>query len=452
MDNRPLSVTAQNVTDVSMKSKLKSSKYFTEKRETATVAAGESLEILASSGTKITTVESIAKVLSLATIINPSIASDINEFIPILTKWDSLTFKEKSQKYSTHICNELNVFIYFKDKEFFNQVIMPFIKSKLIKCFIDKWLLNEDLIEYIEDSTKFGLLNDFEIILLYYSFKDNEKISEKLKNYLTNKIERMEKKNKSNTNEIKKIFDIIIENGEELDRDDDDDEEEEEVEVEEADESIEYEDFQVEEECAMEMEEPVRTMRPKFKRAAAKAAPRMMMSAPMAMDMAMASAPQSVAVGMAPPPPAPAPGNALFSVNAAPQLFSASRNSNIMKKLDVLKSKVQKEGAMFYEEIEKTTIWSETGNWKSSINETRSIEMNPYWKDVFEAINAQGKVLSKNFISILNKSFTELIFACALMDLPLTSKDNQEVTLNSQTYKINTKSNIIILYKQLMVS
>jgi len=248
VDNRPLSVTAQSVTDVSMKSKLKSNKYFTEKRETATVAAGESLEILASSGTKITTVESIAKVLSLATIINPSIASDINEFVPILTKWDSLTFKEKSQKYSTHICNELNVFIYFKDKEFFNQVIMPFIKSKLIKCFIDKWLLNEDLIEYIEDSTKFGLLNDFEIILLYYSFKDNEKISEKLKNYLTNKIERMEKKNKSNTNEIKKIFDTIIENGEELDRDDDEDDEEEEVE--EAAENVEFEageeDFQVE--------------------------------------------------------------------------------------------------------------------------------------------------------------------------------------------------------------
>jgi len=138
--------------------------------------------------------------------------------------------------------------------------------------------------------------------------------------------------------------------------------------------------------------------------------------------------------------------------NAAPPMLGARMNINNMKKLDELKAKVKKEGAMFYEEIEKTTIWSETGNWKSSINETTSIEMNLFWKDVFENINTQGKVLSKNFINILNNSFTELIFACALMDLPLTSKDNQEVTLNSQTYKINTKSNIIILYKQLMVS
>jgi len=452
----------QSVTDVSMASKLKSDKYYTEKRETATVASGESLEILASSGTKITTVESISKVLSLAAIIHPSIASDINEFSPILTKWHSLTFKEKCQKYSSHICNELNVFIYFKDREFFNQVIMPFIKSKLIKCFIDKWLLREDLMEYVEYSKKFNTLNDFEVILLYQSFKDDSSIAEKLKSYIESKIQIMEKKNKTKVNEMKKIFDTIIENGEELNDDDDDDDEDEDIEMEEEecnDECVAEAEMMCEEECFDICDAPASSMTRGMTRGMTRSSANTfksinLMSAPMS---APGMAPMN-ALGMAPmdapgmAPMAPMALNAMVSMAPMPQMMGASRNIKSMKKLDDVKSKIKKEGAMFYEEIEKTTVWSETGNWKSSINETIDIKMNPYWKDVFKSSNDQGKILSKNFLSILNKSFTELIFACALMDLPLTSKDNQEVTIKAQIYKINTKSNIIVLFKQLMVN
>ncbi|OUM70182.1 hypothetical protein PIROE2DRAFT_68451 [Piromyces sp. E2] len=437
IDNKASNVMTQNVTDVSMASKLKSNKYYTEKRETATVASGECLEILASSGTKITTVESIAKVLSLAAIINPSIDGDINEFTPILTKWNSFTFKEKSQKYSSHICNELNLFIYFKDREFFNQVIMPFIKSKLIKCFIDKWLLHEDLMEYIEDSNKFNKLNDFEVILLYQSFKNDNIISEKLKNYIENKIQRMNKKNKSNVNEMKKIFDTIIENGEELDKDIDMSEDEDEDENKD-DGDI---DFEIEECEACEEEEE------EEEEVSGGANPyRGIMLQPQSISKPT-MAPMAAMARMA-----PMTQMAPMVSMASNQLLGIGRNSINIKKLDNIKSKIKKEGAMFYEEIEKTTVWSETGYWKSSIYDTINITMNPFWKDVFENANAQGEVLSKNFLSILDNSFTELIFACAVMNLPLISKDNQEVTINAQTYKINTKSNIIVLFKQLMES
>ncbi|ORX45405.1 hypothetical protein BCR36DRAFT_333217 [Piromyces finnis] len=434
---RSSNIFTQNVSDTSMISKLHSDKYYTEKRETATIASGESFEILASSGTKITTVESIAKVLSLASIINPSITNTIKEFSSILTKWDSFTFKEKSQKYSSHICNEINVFIYFKDKEFFNQVIMPFLKSKLIKCFIDKWLLHEDLMEYINDSKKFYALNDFELILLKQAFKDNHSIAEKLTNYLKNKIERMEKKNKSNIGKMKKIFDTIIENGEELNEDEDEDNSDEDLDIEEVPTDIMPSSLNEREESTSFAN------RDKDRRYFNGAS-----SSRMA-PLASASVPTSFSFSGAAPlmEPMAVTGNNLF---AAAPTFNASMRAKNMEKLKDIRDKVKKEGPMFYEEIEKTTVWSETGYWKSSINETVNIEMNPFWKDVFEHLNSQEKILSKNFLSVLNKSFTELIFACALLDLPLTNNTNHDITINSQIYKINTKSNVIVLFKQLV--
>ncbi|KAL6589021.1 hypothetical protein U3516DRAFT_675727 [Neocallimastix sp. 'constans'] len=459
IDNcKSLTTMSQSTIDVSMASKLKSNKFYIEKRETTTVAADNSLEIIASSGTRITTVESIAKVLFLATIINPKISNDVNEFTPIITKWESFNFKDKCQKYSSHICNELNFYLYFKDREFFNQVIKPFIKSKLIKSFIDKWLLKEDLIEYVEDSVKFNALNDFEIILLYYAFKENNVIAEKLKNHLKNKIDRMEKNNKLNVSEMKKIFDTIIENGEEIKRDDDDDEDEDKLEMEEEEEKEEerpmlnqmstttmnkisnesYNSFNTfGDEVAMDMDdEPIKRGGPRLYRS--------FRAAPMQAARAMPSL----------PPMSPSVGGMrgmTSSLMALPRAAKRMNNDSINKLLDV-STKVKTQGPMFYEEIEKTTVWSETGNWKSSINETINIEMNMFWKDVFESSDPEGRILSKNFINIINKSFSELIFACALMDLPLIGKDNQEVTINPQIYRIKTKSNIIVLYKQLMES
>jgi len=497
-----------------MMSKLLPDKYYTEKREITSISAGESLEIKSLSGTRVTTIESINKILTLAAIINPSITNDIHEFLPILTQWESFSFKEKCQKYSSHICNEFNLFLYFRDKEFFNKVISPFLKSKLIKCFMDQWLLNEDLIDYTKDIHKFNQLNDFEILLLYYhhSLRDpsNPIITEKLRHLIKNKIERMEKKNKSvsKVNEMKKIFDTIIENGEELngemkkeedkdedeDKDKDEDEEEvEEVELVEEEEEDNVDDIEVEEEeynddddieaeeeeynddddieaeeeeynddddIEAEEEEDdddelaIRGMRRR--------------TVKHEKEKEKEKEKYNVYFPISPSYPSVSDDNTELDdyLSSKPKQKGRFTISSNLKKLKLIRKQIQKKGSPFYEEIETTTIWSETGNWNSSIIDTPvPIEMNPFWKDLFENLDnsntkdhdqghkkGENKILSKNIISILNKSFTELFFACAVIDLPLTTgKNDQEITLNSQAFKIYSKSNIIILYKQLMV-
>lgn len=39
------------------------------------------------------------------------------------------------------MCNELNIFIYFKDKKYFNDIVSPFLENKMEKTFLDHYLL-----------------------------------------------------------------------------------------------------------------------------------------------------------------------------------------------------------------------------------------------------------------------------------------------------------------------
>jgi len=449
------------IKDISMHSKFLKDQYYTQKREINVIKANESLEIMASPGTKITFVESIEKILTLTKNINSKISKDINEFFPILTNWESLSFNEKCQEYSSHICNELNIFIYFKDREFFNIVIEPFIQSKLIKCFIDKWLLHEDLIEYVEDPLKFELLNAFELILLFHHYKEDRIIGEKLKEGINIKIKIIEKENKYNNydNKNKKIFDTIIENGEEVNEKDDnsfdsDDSDSDDSDSDDSDSDIyemvkatnyrnevededEEEDEQVEEEDEEEDEQVEEEEECEFE-----------------FDQMKEAGKESSDINTDDDEKCTSGGRVLYSsnLNDSPVLLGMNMNSDVLNKLNDFREKIEKKGPIFYEKIEKTTVWSEMGHWKSSILDNVDIKMNPFWKDVFESFVDNGEIVSKNFICSIYESFTELIYACAVMDLPLKDQNYQEISLNNQIYKINTKSNIIVLSKQLIVN
>ena len=50
-----------------------------------------------------------------------------------LAKWDQLSVAEKGAKYSEFACHELNFFVFCKDAEFFQRVVLPFIVNKVDK-------------------------------------------------------------------------------------------------------------------------------------------------------------------------------------------------------------------------------------------------------------------------------------------------------------------------------
>ena len=57
--------------------------------------------------------------------------------------WNNSEKEFKNKKYSQHMWNEFNFFLYFKDREYFDEVVRPVVASKIEKTLIDYFLLEE---------------------------------------------------------------------------------------------------------------------------------------------------------------------------------------------------------------------------------------------------------------------------------------------------------------------
>jgi len=66
----------------------------------------------------------------------------------VLTRWDELSDKEKGQAYEELASHELHLFLYFKDRPFFERLVTPYLVNKSDKQIVDQWLLGEDISEF----------------------------------------------------------------------------------------------------------------------------------------------------------------------------------------------------------------------------------------------------------------------------------------------------------------
>ncbi|HEY0194284.1 MAG TPA: hypothetical protein VGC42_24380, partial [Kofleriaceae bacterium] len=82
-----------------------------------------------------------------------------------VTRWDALAPAERRALYSRYACHELHLFLYFKDRAFFDEVIRPYLAHKRRKTFVDHWLLDADLTRY-QDLAELARLNAAERALL----------------------------------------------------------------------------------------------------------------------------------------------------------------------------------------------------------------------------------------------------------------------------------------------
>lgn len=150
--------------DLSLTDPLDVDKFYNEVRNAENSKKDEKLIIDDITSTDYIIIDSLEKVKTVQVEIRKSkylniTSNDLN----FLLRWDSLSEDEKLKKYNRYICHETNLFIYFKDREFFDKVIKPFITNKLQKTFVDLYLLGneEEVIEYAQIE-KFLLLNAFE--------------------------------------------------------------------------------------------------------------------------------------------------------------------------------------------------------------------------------------------------------------------------------------------------
>jgi len=150
--------------DCRLISSLDTTKHYTEQYLTTCLDRGETLEIPDIQSSRVEVLTNLQAVQRIMLANNSDVTSDFTDF-GFLLKWNTLTQSEKEAKFNQYLSHELNVFIYFKDKPFFERVVRPHIKNKIRHTLIDRYLLDEDLSPYSSPEA-FSSLNAFEKILL----------------------------------------------------------------------------------------------------------------------------------------------------------------------------------------------------------------------------------------------------------------------------------------------
>ena len=156
--------------NLSLTEPLDSNKYFNEVRNTDLVRNESTYNIQDITSTEYIFVDSINKVKRACDDVCKIKGVTLDQTLFFLLKWNKLTGEQKNKKYNDYQCHEINLFLYFKDYEYFNKVARPFIASKMEKTFIDYWLLGEDdAILHYQDIGNFDKLNALEQSLLVFT-------------------------------------------------------------------------------------------------------------------------------------------------------------------------------------------------------------------------------------------------------------------------------------------
>ncbi len=148
--------------DLRLNNGLDPAKHFTEQKQVTVLTAGKALTIDDVGVSNIEPYDSLGKLFALyGTLSNDA---RLAEFRFILD-WPKLKPEEKRALYSKYACHELNFFLSRKDPEFFKAAILSYLQYKKDKTFLDRYLLNEDLSEYLKPWA-YARLNVVEQILL----------------------------------------------------------------------------------------------------------------------------------------------------------------------------------------------------------------------------------------------------------------------------------------------
>jgi len=149
---------------------LPADKHFTERKQITPLQAGGQLVVNDIGASRVETFDSLESVYRLYTALtnNPTLA----EFNFILV-WPGLKDAEKRDKWSRYACHELAFFLYHKDRPFFDNVILPYLKNKKDKTFMDHYLLNDQQkLKTYTDPWSYSRLNAAERVLLAQRLAD----------------------------------------------------------------------------------------------------------------------------------------------------------------------------------------------------------------------------------------------------------------------------------------
>ncbi len=141
--------------------------HFTQQKQVANVAKGGQFKLADITSSEMERLDSLERVFTLL----QTLCSDsrLKDFAG-LVRWPTMTDAEQLAFYGKHASHELNFFLFRHDKAFFAKVIKPYIANKYEKTFLDRWLLGEDLLSFLQPWA-YSQLNVFERILLAQRIK-----------------------------------------------------------------------------------------------------------------------------------------------------------------------------------------------------------------------------------------------------------------------------------------
>ena len=158
----PLPASELRPRDLRLRLALAHDGHFSEERRVEGVAAGTTLVVEDLRSGKLELVDTIARAHQVLLALG---APDTLREFSFLTHWHTLDETTRRARYSKYACHELHLFLYFRDREFFDRVVAPYLPHKRHKTFLDRWLLAEDLSAY-RDPWAFHRLNALEQVLL----------------------------------------------------------------------------------------------------------------------------------------------------------------------------------------------------------------------------------------------------------------------------------------------
>ncbi len=382
--------------DLRLRIALDKDRHATQKRAIRPLRAGETIAIEDLATAKVHLIDSVERAHSYLLALRDD--ATLREF-SWLAKWPTLTEADRREKYSKHACHELHLFLFYKDRPFFDAVVAPALVHKRTKTFLDHWLLGADLSAYLVP-TELARLNAVERALLAQRMPAESAIVRILEDQVGTMA--------PDPSGEAKLIDALL-GAAALDGD------------------SEIADAQAL--AASEFE------------GSADESTGTHASYDRVIAMSAAPAPAMMAPGAPPPRPAPPAVGRAVAKKAARRERAADMEMDLDDDLGGDMAKREQAAPAHYRTVDKTQEWAEHNWWRRTPQQSgpEMITTNKLWRDV--AMHRGGGFLSP-WLGLATTSFAEAMCALALIDLPFAAAKHEYVT-TGPGMAITVKSNAL---------
>ena len=147
---------------------LKTDEHFAQLKETDVFASGDTFKVDDLGTSRFEIYDNLTKIYQLMAL---EVADEKFEEFEFVTRWPKLSDDEKRENYTKYACHELHVFLFKKDRKFFDRVVRPYLANKKNKTVVDHWLLENSVQSYM-DPWSYSRLNTAEKILISHALGD----------------------------------------------------------------------------------------------------------------------------------------------------------------------------------------------------------------------------------------------------------------------------------------